>query len=317
MNRGPIKTIAAKISAIDEPTPGVKRIVLNDEDWWPLPPFLPGAHIDLHLNPGLVRTYSICNEPTDNKRYVIAVKREVAGRGGSNFIHSELRAGMTVGVSLPRGGIQMARCAMNVFIAGGIGVTPFISAIRELELHGQSNYVLHWVSSGAPSLIDMLSSGVAAGRVRLYDTTHQPVPDIAGILAGSSSDCKAYCCGPAGMLDHFEAIVGGWPDARKHIERFTSSVPVLYSSAEAYTVVLAKSKRSMLVQPNIGLLKALEALDADVSASCEQGICGACRTRWLEGPPVHNDRVLSREERETEVMVCVAGCAGARLVLDL
>lgn len=313
----PIKTVSVTVSAVDEPLPGVKRVVFNDQDRWPLPPFSPGAHIDLHLGGGLVRTYSLCNEPADNDRYVIAVKREAAGRGGSAFIHDNLEEGAFVGVSLPRGGIQTVDAAMNVFIAGGIGVTPFISAIRDLELRGQTNYVLHWSSMGAPSLIDMLGEAVAAGRVRLYDTLVEPVPDLAAILNAYGSDCKAYCCGPAGMLDAFENIVSSWPDARKHIERFASPKPAHKSSAVSYTVVLAKSKKEMVVEPHVGLLKTLEALDADVSVSCGGGICGACRTHWLEGPPIHNDRVLSPDERAHDVMVCVAECSGSRLVLDL
>lgn len=312
-----IKTVAVTVSSVDEPWPGVKRIVLNDQDNWPLPPFSPGAHIDLHLGGGLVRTYSLCNEPAKNDRYVIAVKRQVAGRGGSAYIHDNLAEGTCVGVSLPRGGIQTVDSAMNVFIAGGIGVTPFISAIRDLELRGQTNYVLHWSSMGAPSLIDMLGEAVAAGRVRLYDTLVEPAPDLAAILDGYGSDCKAYCCGPTGMLAAFEKAANSWPDSRKHVERFIAPKPVQSSSVKAYTVVLAKSKKEMTVEPDVGLLKTLEALDADVSVSCGGGICGACRTRWLEGPPVHKDRVLSPAERNHEVMVCVAECAGPRLVLDL
>src|SRR5205823_2763182 len=117
----------------EEPAPGVKRIVLEDEAHWPLPPFRPGAHIDLHLAPGLVRTYSLCNEPSDRHRYVIGVKREDAGRGGSMHIHDLLRPGDRIGVSLPRGGVPVHPTATNVFIAGGIGITPFISAVREME----------------------------------------------------------------------------------------------------------------------------------------------------------------------------------------
>lgn len=312
-----IKTVAVTVSAVDEPLPGVKRIVLNDRDNWPLPPFSPGAHIDLHLGGGLVRTYSLCNEPAENHRYVIAVKREAAGRGGSAYIHDNLEEGAFVGVSLPRGGIKTIDSAMNVFIAGGIGVTPFISAIRDLELRGQTNYVLHWSSMGAPSLIDMLGEAVAADRVKLYDTLVEPVPDMAAILERYGSDCKAYCCGPAGMLDAFESIVSNWPASRKHIERFTPPKPIQSSSLKPYTVVLAKSKKEMIVEPHVGLLKTLEALEADVSVSCGGGICGACRTHWLEGPPLHRDRILSPEERAHEVMVCVAECAGSRLVLDL
>lgn len=313
----PIKTVATIIADVDEPAEGIKRFVLIDQDQWELPPFKPGAHIDLHLGAGLVRTYSLCNEPSDNGRYVIAVKRELNGRGGSQFIHEQLQRGTRVGVSLPRGGIRPSASGMNIFIAGGIGITPFISVIREMERHSQTNYVLHWASMGELSLADMIRPAINAGRVHFYNTLLVPPPDIASILDAHGSEAHAYCCGPIGMLDAFEAAVEHWPSERKHVERFTAPKLSPSSTAVPYTVVLAASKKEMTVLPEVGLLGTLEALEADVSVSCGGGICGACRTRWLEGPPIHRDRVLSPGERENEVIVCVAECAGPRLVLDL
>jgi len=312
-----IKTVNLIVSAIDEPAPGIKRFVLQDEDHWPLPPCLPGAHIDVHLPGGLVRTYSLCNEPQDNHRYVIAVKHEVAGRGGSRAMHEELKPGTHVGVSLPRGGIRVSDVAPNIFVAGGIGITPFISAIRDMERRGQSNYELHWSSAGQPSLMEMLSSAAAAGRVKLYNTLVDPPPDLQTIANSHGPEARAYCCGPAGMLDAFEQAVDAWSEDRKHVERFTPpKLPVSLTSVP-FTVILAKSRKEAVVLPERGLMRTLEDLEAEVSFSCEGGICGACRTPWLEGPPTHRDRVLTPEERNHEVIVCVAECAGSRLVLDI
>jgi ferredoxin-NADP reductase len=313
----PIKTVALVVTAVDEPAPGVKRFVLEDEDGWPLPPFRPGAHIDVHLGPGLVRTYSLCNEPSDNRRYVIGVKREDSGRGGSKHMHESLIEGARVGVSLPRSGMTPHASAMNIFVAGGIGITPFISAVRDMEQAGKTNYVLHWSSMGEPSLIDMLQDAQAAGRVRLYNTLVDPLPDLGAIVHAGGEDARAFCCGPAGMLDAFEKAVSSWPEDRKHVERFTAPKLAPTLTSVPYTVVLAKSGKEATVHPESGLLHALEELEADVSVSCAGGICGACRTPWLEGPPVHRDRVLSPDERQREVIVCVAECAGPRLVLDI
>jgi ferredoxin-NADP reductase len=313
----PIKTVVLVVARIDEPHPGVKRFVLEDEDRWPLPPFRPGAHIDLHLDAGLVRTYSLCNEPADDRRYVIAVKREEDGRGGSKFMHDRLKVGDRVGVSLPRGGIQADDSAMNIFVAGGIGITPFISTVRDLERRGKTNYVLHWSSMGGPSLIDMLVRARSEGRVCLYNTLVEPLPDLDAIVASGDEGARAYCCGPAPMLELFERAVAAWPDERKHVERFVAPKRVHSPDAVPFTVVLAKSGKEAVVQPDVGLLETLEALNADVPVSCGGGICGACRTRWLEGPPVHRDRVLTPQERESSVIVCVAECKAPRLVLDL
>jgi ferredoxin-NADP reductase len=313
----PIRTVAIVVAEVDEPVAGIRRLVLMDQDQWELPPFAAGAHIDLHLETGLVRTYSLCNEPSDRNRYVVAVKRELNGRGGSQFVHDNLRPGSRLGVSLPRGGIRTNASAMNVFIAGGIGITPFISVIRGMEERNQTNYVLHWVSMGEPSLADMIQPAIRAGRARLYDARHEALPDIAAIVSAHGLEAHTYCCGPASMLDAFEVAVEPWPAERKHVERFTAPKLSPSSTAAPYTVILAASREEMTVLPDVGLLATLETLGVDVPVSCGGGICGACRTRWLEGPPIHRDRVLSPAERESEVIVCVAECAGPRLVLDL
>lgn len=313
----PIKHLQVVVESCDEPAPGVRRLVLADQDRWRLPAFRPGAHIDLHLGAGLVRTYSLCNEPADNHRYVVAVKREDVGRGGSIYIHDELAQGATLGVSVPRGGLELHPEGMNVFLAGGIGVTPFVSAILALEAAGRTNYVLHWACMGEPHLLEMIRPAHDAGRVKLYNTLHVPPPDISGIVESHGPQAKAFCCGPAGMLDAFEVATSEWAPSRKHVERFTAPKPAPSLNAVPYTVVLAKSGKEKQVLPEEGLLTTLESMGADISVSCAGGICGACRTRWLEGPPIHHDRVLSAEDRHHEVIVCVAECAGSRLVLDL
>lgn len=313
----PIKHLQLIVREIDEPVAGVKRLVLADQDNWRLPSFPAGAHIDLHLDDGLVRTYSLCNAPTDNRRYVIAVKKETAGRGGSLYIHEQVAVGDVIGVSVPRGGLECTSEGMNIFVAGGIGVTPFLSAIASLECSGQTNYVLHWASAGPPCLSDMLAAAVSAGRVHLYDTLAVARPDIRALVQGHGDDAKAFCCGPEAMLNAFDESVAHWPEQRKHSERFVAPKLAPSLTAQPYSVVLARSGKEKQVLPEVGLVATLEELGADIPVSCGGGICGACRTPWLEGPPIHRDRVLTPEERQTDVMVCVAECAGAKLVLDI
>jgi ferredoxin-NADP reductase len=313
----PVKTVSTVISRIDDLGNDTKRFTLIDRDDWELPPFRTGAHIDLHLQPGLVRTYSLCNEPEDNRRYIIAVKRERDGRGGSNFLHERVRIGDHLGVSLPRGGIALKENGTNVFVAGGIGVTPFISAIRHLERHGRADYTLHWSSRGRPVLADMIGPAITAGRVRLYDTTSRAKPVIAEIVKEFTDSGFAACCGPEPMLKAFEEAVESWPEERKHVEMFTPPKRTIQSGVPPYELVLAVSKKQATVAPEVGLLGTLEAMGIEVSVSCGGGICGACRTRWIEGPPIHRDRVLSPTERQHELIVCVGDCAGSRLVLDL
>ncbi|WP_105385079.1 PDR/VanB family oxidoreductase [Neorhizobium alkalisoli] len=312
----PIRTVATIIKEISEPLPGVKVLVLEDEDRWELPPFKPGAHIDLHLDKKLIRTYSLCNAPFENNRYVLGIKREDNGRGGSRFIHECLKPGTRVDVSLPRGGMDFDLENMNIFVAGGIGITPFISVIREMENRGLTNYVLHWSSNGPASIQHMIEPAIRSGHVHISDTRYDPFPDYKAITAGYGSGAKVFCCGPEPMLKAFEAAVGSWPADRVHVERFAVARPAVDPEAKPFTVVLSQSGRQAVVEPNDSIVEILEELDANISFSCEGGICGACRTPWIEGPPVHRDRVLSPAERERDVIVCVAGCAGQRLVLD-
>jgi len=312
-----MRHIHTVIRAADAAGAGIRRLVLMDPDGWPLPKFRPGAHVDLHLPGGLVRSYSLCGDPAQQDRYTIAVKREAAGRGGSAFLHDQAAPGDAIGVSLPRCTFPLAPDAVeHVFIAGGIGVTPFLSMMAALERSG-GRYRLHLLHRGALPLPDMLAAHVAGGRVILHDTAAAPRPELAALLGSPAPGRHAYCCGPAGMIAAFEAATAGWPAGAAHVEHFVPPPLPPDPSAQPFTLVLAKSGREAALPAGANLLAALRGLGIEVESSCEGGICGACRVRWLEGPPLHRDRVLQPQEREREVMVCVAGCAGPRLVLDL
>lgn len=311
------KAVLTTIAEVREPHPGVKTYLLRDPDDWGLPPFRPGAHIDLHLRKDLVRTYSLCNIGSETTAYEIAIKLERAGRGGSAFIHDHLRAGMLLEVSLPRGGFEPSASERNIFVAGGIGVTPFLSAIRALEHSGRSNYELHWAHAGARALSELMGSVNLSGRVTYYDTSIGPRPDLAHLLSVAGDKAHAYCCGPTSMLDEFDTLTSSWARDRVHIERFVPPAVFPSPEARAFKLVLARSGKELDVAADSDLVTALHALEANVAISCGGGICGACRTKWLEGTPIHRDRVLTPAERAHEVIVCVAQCGGPRLVLDI
>lgn len=290
--------------------PDIRLLTLIDPDGWPLPRFRPGAHIDLHL-PGMVRTYSLCGDPRQQDRYLIAVKRESGGHGGSAWLHDTVAVGDPLGVSLPRCTFPLAADATeHVFVAGGIGVTPFLSM-----LHASVASRLHVLHRGAPPLPELLAP--FADRVVLHDTAAAPRPSLATLLRDPAPGRHAYCCGPAAMIEAFEGATAAWPDGHAHVEHFVPPPLSPDPTARPYRLVLARSGRGHDMPAGANLLAALRDLGATVDASCEGGICGACRVPWLEGPPLHRDRVLSPAERERDVMVCVAGCAGPRLVLDL
>ena len=314
----PITTIRTIVETIEEGGTDVKLFSLVDPDHWDLPPFRPGAHIDLHLPGGPVRTYSLCNDPADNKRYLVAVKRERDGRGGSVKLHDEVKVGDTIGVTLPRGGLDLDKdITHQIFVAGGIGVTPFLSAAAFLKRSGRLNFKLHLVTRGEPPLGVLLAPLMKTGHVVVHDTARSRRPDVASLVGTPMPGLAAGCCGPEGMLDDFEQATRHWPGGRVHIERFVPPALPVDPNARPYTLALSRSKLEMRVEPGQTMLAALVSLGIDIPASCCGGICGSCKVDWLEGTPVHRDRVLSPAERQRSLMVCVAGSAEDRLLLDL
>lgn len=313
-----ITTIKTVVDKIDSGGTGIKVFTLVDPDRWELPPFRPGAHIDLHLPGSMVRTYSLCNDPADNRRYIVAVKREIAGRGGSAKLHDEIEVGDTIGVSLPRGGIDLADDVTRfAFVAGGIGVTPFLSVAAHLRRVGRPKFTLHMIVRGASPLADLLEPLMKSGHLVVHDTSVSGRPNIAELIGRPLSDVALGCCGPESMIEDFEQASRDWPVHRVHIERFVPPPLPVDPDAKPYVLALARSGLEILVPAGQSMLSALSEVGVDVPASCCGGICGSCKIDWLEGDPIHRDRVLSPAERARSLMVCVAGSADDRLVLDL
>ena len=318
MTAVPVITVKTVVDRIADGGAGIKLFTLVDPDRWELPPFKPGAHIDLHLANGMIRTYSLCNDPADNARYIFAVKREANGRGGSVHLHDEVREGDAIGVSLPRGGLQLApHLSRFVFVAGGIGVTPFLSAAAQLRRTGRDAFTLHMITRGPPPLADLLASMIDSGHAVVHDTAVTGRPDIAALVGLAATDTGIGCRGPETMISDFEQAACGWFAEHVHVERFVAPPLPVNPQARPYTLVLARSGRDIAVGAGESMLQALTTLGVDVPTSCCGGICGACRVGWLEGEPVHRDRALSPAERTRSLLVCVAGSASERLVLDL
>lgn len=314
----PITTIKTVVAGIEQAGAGIKLFTLVDPDQWELPPFKPGAHIDLHLPNGLVRTYSLCNEPADSRRYVIAVKRETDGRGGSRALHDEIGIGEVIGVSLPRGGLEPgAQLARHVFVAGGIGVTPFLSMARHLARTGGTDFTLHLIVREEVPLASQLAPLIDQGRIVVHRTSRGGRPDLAALVGEGDSETLVACCGPESMIADFERVTAAWPAANVHIERFVAPPSVVDPDAKPFTLSLARSGIEIQVRAGQTMLAALQEGGIDIATSCCGGICGACKVGWFEGKPVHRDRILSSYERERYLMVCVAGSDADRLVLDL
>jgi len=309
--------IALRVTASRAAGPGVRRLTLRDPDGYPLPGVKPGAHLDLVI-PGIgMRAYSLCGDPAIGDHWEIAVKREAASRGGSAWLHDALAVGDPVEASMPRCTFPIAAAASrHVMIAGGIGVTPFLAMAPVLDRAG-ADWLLHVLYRGAtPPCPEDLAPWIAAGRVVPHDTLSAPRPALAALLGPSAPGTQAYCCGPAAMLDAFEAATADWPEGTALIEHFVPPDLPPDPDARPYTLVLARTGASAEVPAGGSMLVALRELGAQVDASCQGGICGACEVPWLDGVPVHRDRVLPPTRRATHLICCVAGCASSRLVVD-
>jgi len=311
-----ITTVATVVKRIETAGRGIKYFILEDPDGWELPPAQPGAHIDVYLPGGLVRTYSLCNGPHIENRYEFAVKHEEAGRGGSTFLYNKVAVGDKLGVSLPRGGIRLPPNTRHILIAGGIGVTPFLSVASSLLHRGEPNFMLHVVARGELPLARLLAPLQARELARVYDTTGGR-PDLRAMIGSAAPGIQVICSGPPGMLDAFGAATRDWPLNQLHIERFVPPPLVFDPDARPYTLVLARAGKTLEVPAGQSMLSAIAECGVQVPTSCGGGICGACRVRVLEGHPLHHDRFLSPVEREHNLLACVAGCADGRLVLDL
>ena len=284
----------------------------------PLPPYTPGAHIDLHLPNGLIRQYSLIEAEADPSSYTVSVKRDPASRGGSRCVHDELRVGRTLKISAPRNNFPLVEDADHVvLLAGGIGITPIWCMVQRLHKLGRSWQLYYACRSRAD--MAFLQALEAIGRTHFhFDDEHGGnVLDVKSVLAEAPREAHLYCCGPTPMLKAFEAATADWPRAQIHVEYFTPKQEA--DKKGGFVVELARSAQEFVIPEGKSILQVLLDAGVDVDYSCELGICGACEQRVISGVPEHHDAILTEEEQasNTKVMICCAGCKSERLVLDL
>ncbi len=313
--------ITVLVCAIRLEAQGVASLELRSPQGDDLPAFEAGAHIDLHLPNGLVRSYSLFNAPTERHRYMVAVQNDRNSRGGSRFVHEQLRVGSELRITPPRNNFALDESApRSVLLAGGIGVTPLFCMYKRLRSIGQPVELIYCARSRkeAAFVDDGLLSGNSRVRM-LFDDEHGGPPDLRILLSSQPKDAHFYCCGPAPMLDAFETVCKGLGYANVHIERFSAPADMTPSQASGYQVELARSGKIIDVPPETSLLNVLIDAGIDTDYSCREGICGACQTTVLEGIPDHRDAVLTERERASNktMMICVSGCKGDKLVLDI
>lgn len=285
-----------------------------------LPPWSPGAHLDLVLPSGLVRQYSLCGDPEDTGAYTVATRLVADGRGGSREVHEQLQEGLEVEVRGPRNRFPLTEAPGYVFVVGGIGITPVLPMLRSLAASGAEWRLLYGGRSRAsmPFLAEVEKLGVDGDRVTVVAQDEAGHPDVAGALAGLAPGTAVYCCGPEPLM---AAATAALPEGcTLHLERFSAAPGGTAGSgegSEAFEVELRRSGRTVPVAAGQSVLAAVRAELPHVSYSCEQGFCGTCQQRVLEGEIDHRDELLTDDERGDSMLICVSRCRGGRLVLDL
>lgn len=285
-----------------------------------LPAFTPGAHIRVRTPAGGVRKYSLCNHPDERNRYVIAVKRDASGRGGSISMVDSAAEGDVVAVSEPENAFRMSRGARSyLFIAGGIGITPILSMIRSLQgLDAKWQLVYLTRSRAMTPFVEELKELGTGNQIRIHHDEGDPgrVLDLWPWLEKPQTEQHVYCCGPRPLMDAVKDMSGHWNAGRVHFESFTDG-SVARKNDHPFTVHLSRSGKTLQVAVGQSILEAARAAGVKVAASCESGTCGTCRTRLLSGQADHRDMVLMPEEQTSQIMVCVSRAQGGELTLDL
>jgi phenylpropionate dioxygenase-like ring-hydroxylating dioxygenase large terminal subunit/ferredoxin-NADP reductase len=297
---------------------GVAIVTLKLSDGADLPPWQPGAHIDLLLPNGLERQYSLCGDPHDTSRWRIGVLRDPRSRGGSAFVHEQLASLGKVKVRGPRNHFPLPDAACYRFVAGGIGITPILPMILEAERRGRDWKLLYGGRTlGSMAFVDELSAYGARIIVAPQDT--HGLLNLDGFL-GDAPDGTAVCaCGPEPLLQALATVCERLPAVSLHLERFAPVTPSGPTANVGFDLELRKSGRTVRVRNDQTVLDAIRGLGIRMLTSCENGVCGTCETAVLEGVPDHRDAVLNAEERKNgnTMMVCVSRCKSSRLVLDL
>lgn len=294
---------------------------LADVSGAPLPGFSAGAHIDLHLANGLVRSYSLLNLPNDQGRYTIAVQRDAASRGGSSFIHDTLKRGDTITANTPRNNFVLEESAdYYVLLAGGIGITPLLAMQKRLEQLQKPWKLYYCARTRHHALLGHLPENDERVFCNFDQEPGGSILNIGHVLESAPDGAHFYCCGPAPMLKTFTECGSNMDPTRFHVEYFSAAhAPQKQTSNKEFELVLAKSGQTLKISNSTSILEVLIENGFDLSYSCMEGVCGSCETEVLEGEPDHHDLVLSAADRSSgkTMMICCSGSKTKRLILNI
>lgn len=309
-----------RIASVHDAAKGIRTFDLVAQDGSDLPPFTPGSHVTVRAPNGMLRKYSLCSDPNDPSRYVITVKRDANGQGGSRSMVDEAKQGDILPTSLPENAFPLvSSTAGYIFIAGGIGITPILSMIRSFGELPPAPWKLYYFTQ-SPETTAFLEE-LKAPELRRNVVIHHDCGDAAQAfdlwpVLERPSNKHIYCCGPRGLMEAVRDMAGHWNSANVHFESFVQG-GAPQRDDKPFMVKLARSGREFEVPVGKTILDVLREGGCDVRTSCESGTCGTCRTRLVEGAADHRDMVLMPDEMDDQIMVCVSRAKTDVIVIDL
>jgi ferredoxin-NADP reductase len=259
----------------------------------------------------------------DRRGYLIAVKREAQGRGGSACLHDKAVLGSALEISVPKGEFTLVeQPEPSCFVAGGIGITPLLPMIERLAELGHP-WQLHYAAASPAHMAfhdRLMQLARSGGQVFLYFSDGStPRMDVGQVIRALDASPAAhfYCCGPARMVDDFLTATKDRPSGTVHHERFASAQPL--ATEGGYTVELASTGQRHSVPSGKTILDVLLAAGMDMPYSCGQGVCGSCYTKVISGDVDHRDCFLTEDEQASNsaMLICCSGARSGNLVLDL
>ena len=284
-----------------------------------LPPFTAGAHIALKTPKGLVRKYSLCNDPFERDRYQVAIKREANGRGGSLDLIDNVKVGDTLMVAPPVNDFGLPPRGQDfLFIAGGIGVTPMMAMIHELRAAGKRFRLFYFNRTPEMTAFrDALSAAELKDSVVIHYDQGDPARsyDLKPVLKERQNREHLYCCGPRPLMEAVRAMTDHWSPTAVHFEAF-SEAETHKATDRPFNVRLARTGKTVAVPADKTILEVLRDNGLDVPSSCETGTCGTCRTKMLAGEADHRDLVLAEHEKADTIMICVSRAKSDEITLD-
>ncbi|WP_434670972.1 PDR/VanB family oxidoreductase (plasmid) [Klebsiella sp. B345] len=292
----------------------------------PLPLWQPGAHIDVHLPGGLIRQYSLTGSCEDTNHYLLCVSREVASRGGSQYIHDELRPGQRLMISSPRNLFKLQENSHVLLLAAGIGITPLYAMALSLA-KSATPFTLHYYVKRTESaaFISELSQQLSADEFHVHNSNDGSSPRIrlSRDIGLPRPGGQIYYCGPKGFMAqvHESALEVGWDTSQLHSEAFQLNTPACISeNDDTFTITLSSTGECWPVPVDRTIAQVLQQHGVAVPLSCEMGICGACLTPVVEGIVDHRDTVQSEADKNAKqqhIAICCSRSHSANLVIDM